>query len=654
MDAASSSLRIVAESRRRTALAAAYVVSHICALALLTSACEEPPPPVAPKTIVGVAQVIEVTGAVQIERAGVSRPAAANDPLIVADELITGPGSAAVVRYADGTEIHASANTRFKVTERPGGLGLELGEGTVVSRANEDANPTLFIQSKSGGAQIVKGSELRFELSGETSSMDVLFGTINVINPKGEAVTIVAGETMDFALGQKKTKGSGRIVNGETVVLTMSPLRGAPLIKARGQARFAKLNRSDEPIAEGTDFELPSGAQARLSSAALKLLLASGSKGRVGKSLRDGAREQHSVTLDSGAASIALAAGNNTVEVLRGGADPILLSSRGAASAELKRKGRDSTVIVRSGTLTLEAFGKSQELKANEVATLSGGKVTVKTRGPPSFVLPHGRRSRVYVDQLEEVGLALGGAGTRRFEVASDEKFNAIVLAGETGEDFVAVTPPVQGELFWRVVGEDAASSAVFEPDRGRSVLKTVSPKAEVAETGQKATVVFQSAPPALTLSFAQRPGAASYMVRVYRAGDLKRPLIQKKVTQPQMVIKSGNLREGEYLWSAAALGPRGNELSGGRMNKLELSYDNSNTILSIARPRPNEVKRLPLRTDGIAPEGSKLSVNGQDVALDRKGRFSAELPDSDTLVYRLTLPNGTEAYWLRTLRNTP
>ncbi len=101
-------------------------------------------------------------------------------------------------------------------------------------------------------------------------------------------------------------------------------------------------------------------------------------------------------------------------------------------------------------------------------------------------------------------------------------------------------------------------------------------------------------------------------------------------------------------------LGPDGRELQGGRMNKLELVYDNSRRSLAIARPRQGERVQKQVQAQGIAPIGSKLSVNGRPAPLDGKGRFQVAVPASQFVVFRLLTDDGGESYWVRQVRSRP
>jgi hypothetical protein len=315
-------------------------------------------------------------------------------------------------------------------------------------------------------------------------------------------------------------------------------------------------------------------------------------------------------------------------------------------------------VSVLAGQAELVADGKTTLIKAGEELSRSSASPQAAQEKKPALVLPPDAKARVFIDGRPEAGIQVpaSSGGPLRVEVADEPSFREPLLAGRAAAEWVRVDPPARGELHWRFLGEDGAvrnqGSARFQPDRGRSSLAGGSPKAEVLETGLKATVYFQSAVPTLHFNFEPRPGARSYQVRIYRASDVKTPLLQRSTNQNQYSLEPGAIGEGNYLWYVAALGPGGDELAGGRMNKLDLVYDNERRGLALSRPRPGERAGSDgLPVEGVVPVGSRLFLNGQAVALDAKGRFSQRLPPTQVLVFRLVSGQG-EAYWVRTLRS--
>jgi hypothetical protein len=283
--------------------------------------------------------------------------------------------------------------------------------------------------------------------------------------------------------------------------------------------------------------------------------------------------------------------------------------------------------------------------------------VSVSERAPPPLSLPADRRIRVYARNLEQIGLSWPST-TRagRVEVATDVAFAKLVAVGDAQAGQLVVPAPKRGELRWRVLGPDGAvlhkGQARFARDPEHSPLDLESQGSEVAETGLRATVYFQSVLPRLVFTFPPHQGAHRYRLRVYRVGSLDTPLIERSCDEPRCPLPSGSMGEGSYLWHAAPLDVTGAEIGGGRMNKLEVVYDNSMTTLAISRPKSGDrVVGPTVSVAGVAPLGARLSVNGRPMATDEKGRFSGELPKSDTLIFRMGAPDGSEGYWVRRLK---
>jgi len=156
---------------------------------------------------------------------------------------------------------------------------------------------------------------------------------------------------------------------------------------------------------------------------------------------------------------------------------------------------------------------------------------------------------------------------------------------------------------------------------------------------------------PALVFSFPAIEGAARYRVRVYKADDLKTPLVDRTVTERRCAADPGVVGEGSFLWNATPLAASGAELAGGRMNKLEVVYDNAMVNLLIERPLPGEAAGAEVQAKGIAPLGSRLFLNGKAAPLDKQGRFDLVVPRASVLVFRLVTAEQSESFWIRSLR---
>jgi hypothetical protein len=277
-----------------------------------------------------------------------------------------------------------------------------------------------------------------------------------------------------------------------------------------------------------------------------------------------------------------------------------------------------------------------------------------------SLLLPLSPRVTVFGEPLDAVSLALP-RGNVQVEVARDREFKQAVYAGPARAGFVTVPAPARGDLYWRLAGSGAAAGhARFLPESQRSVLELDSPRNVVSESKESTTIYFQGAPPELTFSFAPVAGARRYLVRVYRSNDLGRPAFQRVVNEPRAAVRAGALPEGRYVWTALPLDARGREVGGGRLNKLELVYDNALSALAITRPRPGEpLDGRAVEVQGVAPLGARLFVNDRPAPVDAKGRFAMRIgPTPRQLVFRLVTRAGggqgtqgnNESYWVRRL----
>lgn len=604
-----------------------------------------------------IAQLTQVQGQVTVLLDAASRAAQADEPLYPGETIVTGPGSTARVRYVNGAEVEVAENSRFRVNGTPGALTLEVQQGRVVSSSPQEAGGGLTVTGPFGRAELVTAAAIVFDLRDPEPKLTLQYGDIRVIGMDGQAVPIVMGKEIVLDLSEPQPPPM-QVVRAQTIVFTLEPEDGKVRVKGAQESAFTEL-APDQPreLGPGSAFEIPAKASARLSSNDLQVNLSGDSAGTFQEASRQGEQRTYALQLSRGKARLQFGPGQHTLKLSDGrGQVELKVSEQSTISVSDPQAG--STVEVLTGQAELVADGKTTVLQAGEQVNRASAAAQAAREPAPALVLPPGAKTRVFSDGASVTGIQVpsSAGGPLRVEVSPEPSFSKPLLAGRAGADWVRVEPPARGELHWRFLGEDGAvrtqGSARFEPDRGRSSLVTESPKAEVMETGLNARVLFQSAAPALHFTFSPREGARSYQLRLYRAADVKTPILQRVTNKNQYTLEPGSLSEGRYLWYVAALGPGGDELAGGRMNKLELVYDNERRGLALSRPRPGEkLGRGEVPVEGVVPLGSRLFLNGQPVALDAKGRFSQRLPPTDTLVFRL-VSGQSEAYWVRTLRS--
>lgn len=609
-------------------------------------------------TVAQLAKLIQVQGQVTVLRETVSRPGRVDEPISPGETVVTGPASSAKVRYVNGAEVEVAENSRFRVNGVPSALTLELEEGRIVSSSPKTGGGGLTVSGRFGKAELVTGAEMVFDLRDKDPKLTLEYGEIRVIDPEGQAVPLVVGEELTLSLG-KPEKPPVPVVVGEELVFNLKPQGGKARVRGAKDTAFTEVSPDQtRELGSGSAFEIPANASARLSSTGLQVSLSGDTAGVLTSATRQGQESAYALQLGRGKARLQFASGKQSLKLTDAkGEVELKVSEQSTLTVSNPQSG--ATVTVLAGQAELVADGKTTVIKAGEQLQHTSASPQAAQASAPVLVLPpEAKAARVFTDGLPTVGIQVpsASASALRVEVADEPSFREPLLAGRAGAEWVRVEPPARGELHWRFLGEDGSvrtqGSARFQQDRGRSSLAGQSPKAEVLETGLKATVYFQSAVPSLHFSFEPRPGAHSYQLRIYRASDVKKPLLQRVMKDTQYSLEPGALNEGNYLWYVAALGSGGDELAGGRMNKLDLVYDNERRGLALSRPRPGErAVKGSAPVEGVVPLGSRLFINGQAITLDAKGRFSQRVPATDALVFRLVSGQG-EAYWVRMLRS--
>ncbi len=625
----------------------------LCCAAL---ACGEKAPPK-----VAAAQLASVTGQVTVTRDGQAAQPAAPGPLYAGDLLQTGPASSALLRSNDGDELELGENARFQVELKLGKVRVALEAG-VISIVGGEAAPgrqRLTVVTPYGETELAAGAKAKLSVEANGLGVDVAMGTITLVTEDGGAQTASAGQRLNLKMGSIELVDAAPKPAPQAAEAAPEPLdvkvaaeAGAPLLRKKGEARFTAAPRTPTALAEGTAFKAPGAARVRLEALGVSLRL-TGAQGSFEKGDREGALRRYRVKLASGSGQAAFGPGETQV-TLAGPKQEVELKASGEAAATWVLTPKGPRLELLAGELTVGSGAERRVVKAGEKVELSPNGMKVSARPAPALVLPADKKVSVQAQGLSEVGLSWPAGPAARVQVASDAAFEELVLTAKVSGPYVAVPAPRVGALYWRVLDESGAplhkGQARFEADRDRGGGDT--PRSEVAETGLKSTVFFQSALPTLTFTFPARDGAKKYRMRVFRAAKLDTPLVDKELSEPRGTVEAGTLGEGDYVWYAAPLDAGGNEQAGGRMNKLEIVYDNSLTTLQISRPRQGEAAGAGTQAAGVAPLRTKLFVNGKPVQTDDKGRFSVPVARAEHVVFRLVEPDGDERFWVRRLKS--
>lgn len=598
--------------------------------ALLTACPEElppqPPPKPPPPT---VATLSDLAGKVTLTREGASNPAT-NGALYEGDVLATGGGGHALLR-GGGREVELLENSRFTVGRSLAELSLDVGE-------------LVFLESDAGAYQTSLGSvrpgagarvKLQAGAGDGGDTFEVGVGELELLDVTTDGgATLKAGQRFVVGVGVLELEDAQKPPEVVKPTVKLTP-RGTVTLKPKSGV-LAKLPAEGRELQEPGTFTVDKAGQLSAEAKGTRGVFSGGAKGSVEPV--DG-EAGFKANLREGAVRIFMKEGES---VLLEGKKPLTLKAKSNATAVVTATKQGPRIDVVGGDVGA-ALGTDEpvELPAGESAQVKGLTLTLLKRGAPVLTLAAGRSARVSWAKAGDVLLQLDeGAGEA--EVATDAQFENVLLTSKGNE--LQVTAPLRGALYWRRAGGEA-TQARFERDESGGAVSAKSDT--VAETGLKATVYFQGAVPTLTFTFPPRDDAASWRFRVYAAGDLKNALVDKRVNENRALVESGTLAEGSYLWSAVATLNSGAEASGGRMNKMDIVFDNSVTRLVLTSPKEGQRGG---NATGIAPLGARLTLNGKPVTLDDSGRFSVPLPASAAAVFRLTTREGADSYWVRRL----
>lgn len=621
---------------------------------LVVGGCPEPqqtptqPPralhPLDPVALPPAATLVTVEGSVELERdGGVSR--AVKGPLFEDDVVATGARSRAVLRDPGGRELELGEDTRFKVGAKLS--SVEVLAGDISFRTDDDGGSGwsgLSVRTPFGVARLSDGATGRLRFVDGGVSGDVTFGTIEFEVPDAGLRTAKAGESFGVTFGslefeQPPVEPPAPQVDPVSLVVEF----GKPQVKRPGDKRFTAA-KAKQPLEPGTAFQLPAGASARLETAEVKAVIGAGASG-----VAEGKRSENGQSV----LALSKVVGPMTLHFTQAGTaevGDVTVTSAGQASVAITQAGKKKRVDVRAGEVTMLVNGKPTTVKAGDAVLVDGGGAVATPAAKPGLVVNPLPRIVVHADGVKDLAIALPDE-TNRVQVAKDPGFEATVVQGPVGKQ-VVVPLTTRAPLYFRVVdekGETTKSGRVEFLADTASVRDTATRTDTVTESGQKANVYFQSKVPALTFVFRELPEAKAYRFQLYRQ-DVAAPLVDRKVTEPRLVLEPGVLAEGEFQWSALPLDANGVVLGSKPLNKLSVEYDNARTTLLIERPLNQERATAETRAIGAAPRSAQLFINGRPVKLDADGRFSVKVGAVDAVLFRMVV-GEKDSYWLRRLK---
>lgn len=613
-----------------------------------------------------LASLESLKGEVRLERGGKVSPAA-QAPLMKGDALETGADGSATVHFVDGRTVEVGPDARFVLDEDASGVVLKVARGIVLSRVpatpKGHSGPVVELRiltpyglTRVGGEQ---ASEVSVTVGPTDSRVEVKLGAIEFVSKDGKQLQAAAGESVAVSAGQAEVVGrSEKVLELATIQVTVRADTGRVEVRSKGSPQWRTVKKGGQKLAVGDGLRSRGGtAFLGLEGSASTLSLSSGGELVLEGAGQQGKQDEARLDLRHGELSLKLAPERDSRVVVSG----LTLESSGAADLNVRRTVDGFNVSARAGDVTLVHGESRKPLHAGEQATVSGQsetRVAPMPQAPLAFAASQ-EDVQVFHKGLPEVTLSWEGQGDAVVEVASEPTFAKLLLRGVVHQPSINVRAPERGRLYWRVRRPDGTEvtkgSATFAPERAPKDLARITN--EVPEGPEKTTIFYQDKPPGVIFTYSPEPQAAKYRVAVYRNGELSKPVVERTVEQTRAPLEAGVLHEGSFLWSVTPLSRAGQALRGGRMNKLELVYDNSVPVLVVNAPRNGQRAAKRVHAVGVAPVGTTLSINGRPVALDAKHRFDTwaePLGSPPVLLFKMQNEGVPDVYVVRTLKRGP
>ena len=459
-----------------------FVVSVLCLL--LASACGkkggsgDSVPTSAPDAGVEVARLVSSKGEVRLSRGGSGGPAAPG-PLWSGDTLETGADGDGVVRFTNGRVVEVGPQTRAMMEEDGTGGVVAVSSGGIMSRGpsgheapREGARGQLSLLTPYGLARLPsEEDQVKVDVTPEAGNIEVLEGSVEV--------TAESGRTEKASRGQVVSLTSA----GLTVGSVQSESAPMQVLSAVGQVTWRHDDREPWRPVEGEDEALKDGGGVRVGRGDMVLKLGGGDSTlelRSGGELmvvgvaRRASMDEARLDLVQGEVRLTLSPGRSTRLVLPG----LAVESPLGARLDVRRTEGGYSLAARTGDVTLVRGTLREPLNAGQGAVVTGTSPAVlQPLEKAALALAPVEGQKVYHQHLPEVALTWEEPGEVRVEVASDEAFADLVLAGVARGGFVNVEAPAEGALFWRVrpptgttaLAEGSASFSAEPSGRSRS-----------------------------------------------------------------------------------------------------------------------------------------------------------------------------------------
>lgn len=595
-------------------------------------------------------------GPVTLTHQGASGPAAAG-PVFAGDVVETGEGGSASLTFADGRVLELGSDGRIELGADNDGILLSVGRGVVVTRsggtpaAPGEETVELSVETAYGLVRIGRAG-LQLEVREDGVTIDVQTGNATIVARNGNSVDLQAG-----AGGNLSREGATRRVTLEPMEVVLMQSTGRIEVTRRDGKRLKLSNpKGTTPLGEGDTVRV-AGGSATLGGVGseARITLETGASVEVGQSQGGGNAEDVALALQKGTLVMKVPFGQR--KTLRPAPDlEVTAGEGGTFSVTRKADGLEVSSVV--GDLEVTPEGRpATRLKGGQTATVGSAGISAVDPVREALTLPTRNGLSLLHPAAERVALVWpeNKDGRYHLTVSSDASFSRPLVDGIVHQAFFNLAAPSRGVLFWKVqLDEDskASGSLVCRPERAGEELGNLNN--QVPAGPEKTVIYFQDKPPALTFLWkAPEQKVAKYLLRVYQAGQFEKPLHERSTPATSVQLPAGAIGDGAYQWDVTWLDAAGKPVgSSGKMSVLELQYDNQVRRLVITEPKNGDRQSARVPVAGVAPLGSKVAVNGQNLELEPKGRFAGVTsPISGGRVVFRWLGEDGETYIVRVLR---
>jgi hypothetical protein len=551
-------------------------------------------------------------------------------------------GEAAALLEVGGGNLQLAPRTRIRFgnkVRKNGGIELELGAATLEGGKEYQLAFGKVIMSEAGGRLLL-----------DSSGITVLLGSATLERSDGTIEALAQGQTY--------------LTLGNAVVDPVVDAGAAPMDAAVDAAEpaadvlaLAVKGKKGQQRADGATAwaPLPAGAHEIVGGNLVKLGDATTAKGTLGKTSFDlGAGTTVAI---GGDPFIQFQSGKVTAQsseetrlglpggflLLRGGDRP--------ASASAEIKGNEVRITILRGPAELVgSAGSKTQLQTGETASMTkGGTVDVIAKVPDYFDLriPLGASATLHDPKPPTaVRITFGDRCKDGGDLEVGRDKNMTGARRSAGSEGANVLLPA-GSWYYRVRCEGGGGDdgrILIRRDDGRKVLPRKAPDFDAEADGRNWTVSYQNQPPNVVFSWPRPPASAGYKLNL-KFRDNTQVFDGKNAV---VKVPGDKLEEGTHVfWFETSSGKKS------RQSLLTLDFDNAAPFAYVESPVNARPWSEQIVVKGSAMEGSKVSIDGIDVPLDRQRRFSITVsaPSSNALPIQLVHPQGGTHYYLRRQR---